>query len=241
MPDDKTYAVIFRSPAEGPADLRLTLYSASFTYSVRLNGVAFVNAADKPSPNAPGGYSESQPAFITHPKADLSIGASVEPTSPPPQGACEPQYSLTDYLLKGLSPTYVSSETRRLERVRLDHAFALGVTAVPIETTVQNAAGCDRPFTPARIKDSVAPNLSFKPADVTQASVGVAVSLDSAGKITDVRLVQPSGYRAIDDAVLDAARRSTYDPATFLCRNIASVYQTRLALRSTTRVIRIGR
>jgi hypothetical protein len=235
MPNDQTYALVLRSPSVQPADLRVTLYSVSATYRLQLNAVSFGDGAVKLNPEGSSAY-ESQPYFIALPHADVVIGASVEPANATSAPACEPRYTLSDYLSKQLNPDYVPSERRTLERAQLNRAFLQGISAVPVSTTAENKTSCDKPYTPARRLKHVVPNPTFKLSGITETTTEVAVSVDSSGAVSDATIVQRSDSEAWDEVVLDSARRSTYEAATFLCHPIASVYLTKSTLHVTNRM-----
>ena len=138
---------------------------------------------------------------------------------------------LTDYLLKQVNPKYSTSDTLKAERTRLNREFVQGITATAVAPLGDNPGSCPEPYSAARAKKIAEPHLANR-RNIGNASVGVLVDLDSTGEVTGTRVVLRSGTESIDDAVLDAAKHSTYEPATFLCRNIAGVYLMRIGMRT---------
>ena len=55
-------------------------------------------------------------------------------------------------------------------------------------------------------------------------SAQVVVNISSTGAVTGAAIHKSSGYPAIDNAALDAARKSTYDPAKRDCKPVAGTY-----------------
>lgn len=108
-----------------------------------------------------------------------------------------------------------------------DVAGAVAITARAVP--VQKATNCDEPFSLARIKQiSYAryPAL-FNEAAGTALPKGATISivaLNADGSILDSWLWETSGNQALDQAALDAAKKTTYAPARAFCENVPSYY-----------------
>jgi TonB family protein len=229
MPDETTYAIILRSPSASPQALRITLYSVVASYEVQLPDATFGPVTD--ARGATTQDFETRPYFVTLPKADVVIGASVQPASEQP--ACDAQYILTDYLLKQVNKSYEPTDDLKLENVRLQQLFVKGLATIPTSAGTENAGSCAQPYASAKMTKEELPNGAMMPR-LANGEVSVLVGLDSRGAVTGTKIVRKSGSSEIDNAVLEAAKRSTYQPPAFLCRNIAGLYLLRVGMRTTT-------
>lgn len=93
---------------------------------------------------------------------------------------------------------------------------------------VRNTA-CDQPFSLARItKIALAqyPPLLMAAAntDLPKGASIVVVALNSDASILDAWLWESSGTQALDQAAIDAAKKTTYAPARAFCDNVPSYY-----------------
>ena len=104
--------------------------------------------------------------------------------------------------------------------------------APPPANAVASAApfpivNCDKPFVTATVTDAVQPAF---PSIVEDEGFGglaiseVAVAIDPSGKLVDAWIWAKSGYPALDDAALKAARRSKYSGAASYCRPVSGTY-----------------
>lgn len=86
---------------------------------------------------------------------------------------------------------------------------------------------CAKPFAPAAATDAVEPDF---PRSVAQqgfsgvTSSEIAVAIDPQGKLVDAWLWASSGYSALDDSALSAARRSKFTGAMSYCRPVSGTY-----------------
>jgi len=104
--------------------------------------------------------------------------------------------------------------------------------APPPATAVASAAPfppavCPEPFVAATVTHPVQPDF---PSIVESEGFGgtaiseIAVALDPTGKLIDSWIWAKSGYPALDEAALKAARRSKYTGATSYCRPVDETY-----------------
>ena len=86
---------------------------------------------------------------------------------------------------------------------------------------------CDKPFVTATVTDAVQPEFpriveseGFSGSAISE----IAVAIDPSGKLVDAWVWAKSGYPALDDAALKAARRSKYSGAISYCRPVHATY-----------------
>jgi hypothetical protein len=86
---------------------------------------------------------------------------------------------------------------------------------------------CATPFAPAGATHAVEPDF---PRSVGEqgfsrtATSEIAVAIDPQGKLVEAWVWATSGYPALDDAALSAARRSQYSGAISYCRPVSGTY-----------------
>lgn len=84
------------------------------------------------------------------------------------------------------------------------------------------AAACAHPNVDASVKNAVAPNLPNDPK--LEAVVDVAVTVGPSGKVLSTKVTHSSGNAKIDNAVVRAARESTYSPKIVNCVPVQGGY-----------------
>jgi TonB family protein len=96
--------------------------------------------------------------------------------------------------------------------------------AVPAASPASGTARCPVPDAPAAVVRAAKPDLAPLGGErhVTGV-VRVLVSLDAQGQVTDTR-IERSGSQILNRAALDAAKRSTYQPALRACVPVSSTY-----------------
>jgi TonB family protein len=88
-----------------------------------------------------------------------------------------------------------------------------------------NAPSCTTPNRDVTVVNAVAPDLNGLETHVTgPTSVTVRVSIEPSGRVSGVDVVNSSGDRLLDDAVIRAARASTYAPRYVDCKAVAGEY-----------------
>jgi TonB family protein len=99
--------------------------------------------------------------------------------------------------------------------------LAVGLLAA---SPVPAATGCATPDAPAVVIRAVKPDLPPLGGErhVTGV-VRVLVSLDAQGRVTDTR-IERSSSQILNQAALDAAKKSTYQPALRDCTPVPSKY-----------------
>jgi len=86
---------------------------------------------------------------------------------------------------------------------------------------------CPHPFVHAKVTDAVQPvfPVIMQDSGVNQSATSlVYVAVNPVGKLVDAWIFASSGYPALDQAALTAARRSEYAPATSYCRPVSGLY-----------------
>ena len=126
-----------------------------------------------------------------------------------------------------------AQKKRRLDSADVDlrRAIAKEANASPSEIIPENisattaALKCTTPFGYARLDHVVEPEypLIARNAGAT-GTTQIKVTLDAQGRVTAASVYKSSGNAALDNATLDAARRSTYRPGEFLCEPEANSY-----------------
>ncbi|HTU81772.1 MAG TPA: M56 family metallopeptidase [Candidatus Acidoferrales bacterium] len=86
------------------------------------------------------------------------------------------------------------------------------------------ASACKTPNAEPQVLDPVPPVLPKSEWPSSSVSAVVAVSIASDGKPAAVRVYESSGNADVDDAVLSAARKSTYSPKLVDCVPVAGDY-----------------
>lgn len=94
----------------------------------------------------------------------------------------------------------------------------------PASSSAPVATGCATPDAPAAVIRAARPDLAPLGGErhVTGV-VRVLVSLDAQGRVTDTR-IERSSSQLLNRAALDAAKKSTYQPALRACSPIPSKY-----------------
>ncbi|MBV8331825.1 MAG: TonB family protein [Candidatus Eremiobacteraeota bacterium] len=93
------------------------------------------------------------------------------------------------------------------------------------------APACSQPYVAARTIDAVAPSTPDDAAGL-QGTAEIQVSLDAAGRVTDVRVYRSTGSMSLDRAAMNAARRSTYAPQIVDCQPAGGTYLFRVDFQS---------
>lgn len=93
------------------------------------------------------------------------------------------------------------------------------------QTAPRAAANCARPFSDAVTLEDVAPNYSgILASEGAGGDAGVIVAIAADGHLADAWVWAPSGQKQFDDAVLAAARKSTYKAGTAYCQPVPGMY-----------------
>jgi TonB family protein len=119
-------------------------------------------------------------------------------------------FIITTLALQALSPALALTPT--------SHAGAQGLPAAASRV----AAACAQPNSEAHVVTAAAPE---PPHGLKlQGTVNVVVTIAPSGHVTSASVVHSSGNAAIDGAVVDAARRSTYSPKIVNCTPVQGRY-----------------
>ncbi|MHB8176988.1 MAG: TonB family protein [Vulcanimicrobiaceae bacterium] len=121
----------------------------------------------------------------------------------------------------GWSPKTVMAIDKRLAmRPKKGDPVVAGQSTAALEKT-----HCRIPFRPAKALKAVAPRFPMGYRNMSAPLlVLVRVSIDHTGKLLGTSVWGSSGVAAFDDAAVDAARASRYQPGTAFCRPVAGSY-----------------
>jgi len=89
---------------------------------------------------------------------------------------------------------------------------------------------CDEPFADAKVVKQSIPDFprELVHAGIQPATSTVTVALNSDGSVGDAWVNEPSGYAALDNAAIAAAKASRYQAARAYCENVAGLYLFRV-------------
>jgi TonB family protein len=94
----------------------------------------------------------------------------------------------------------------------------------PLEST-----NCEEPFRPATAVHLASPSYPMSMENYRTLGVNaVDVAIDTDGSVADAWIWAPSGYRAFDDAAVEAASHSTYKNARAYCKDVPGIYLFRV-------------
>lgn len=85
---------------------------------------------------------------------------------------------------------------------------------------------CPRPFHDAQVIQRFRPSLDIAEGQFAGGpaeALGV-IAIDENGKLVDTWLFASSGNAALDDAVMQLAKKTTYEPAVAYCRHVQGLY-----------------
>ena len=227
MPDGKHYGVMLQSAVQGAADVRLTVYSESATYSAILPNVVFDRRmADLPDGEVRARPFAAAPAFIALPQPDPLVVAKSEIATVAAAAApsCSARYWYSVALEQKLNPKYVESAAAVSEGQVLAQLSGR-VPSVDAPRMEQDAKpACDDPYTRAKVAQLARP---FYPSTLVNFATGTAVvgvDLSTAGAAENVTLIKATGNHFLDLAALKSAASTIYQPEHFRCQAVPAYY-----------------
>lgn len=219
-----TYGLILNSGETGPVAVHVEFFSDADDFALHIDDVTFDASTLR-----------STPYFIRLPKAADLVAARAQQLdeSGNPITSCAPQYTFTDFWQSQLTPGMPLTDEARARRQMLRHAFLAGApTLTALETiarTSQRGASCPERYRMARTIRPQVPNYpALARARGARGVSYVAVTLDATGAVTEAHVYQSSRSKELDDAALDAARRSGYAPEVFRCEPVSGRYLFRV-------------
>lgn len=232
-----TYAFVLGAISSRSVSGRLRVETSNGWYSAAFAGVALKPLA-KQYTDTGASFSHddylSDPVAVRFPKPVTIRYAYVS------QAAASGD-ALLDWDKQGLvscSPTGMTPlqagdpKAMTSQPVRLDAASPPAIAASPIDAPF--AAGCDDPFEDVRAAQLARVTypriLNTDTALPTGTSV-VSVAVDAHGSLVDAWLWETSGTPILDQAVLDAAKATTYLPARAFCVDVPGYYLLRAVFR----------
>lgn len=102
-----------------------------------------------------------------------------------------------------------------------------GTSGLPAANTAPVTAGCPQPNRAAHTLNAVEPEQP-QGAEGISGTAHIVVSLDAKGTVLGVTVGTSSGNSLLDNAALDAAKRSTYSPERRNCTDVAGSYTFRV-------------
>jgi TonB family protein len=99
------------------------------------------------------------------------------------------------------------------------------VTVVASNAGTIPPAACDHPFEGARVIHAAEPDTPpMAQQQGIKGTVAVAVALDASGNVVSAA-IQRSPSAVLNNAAIEAARRSTYGAAVVACKAVPSAYE----------------
>jgi TonB family protein len=214
--DKVHYIVAFGAKTASTVSFQITLYSQHAVYNVSLPSVPIETPVT--SPNA---TFRSTALALLNPGHEPLVGAAISSES---RDRCPSD----DFMIESAESL---NNRRRYDRDpdqgalvdQLVHETGDGGNEVVPALSQTPPPDCASPFLPARLVQAMQP---LYPLDAGFATglVGIAVTLDDSGAVTDTRVWKSSGNAALDAAARDAADGSTYAPLVFACRPRGGTY-----------------
>jgi len=233
MPDGKTYAVLLNSDIKRTADVRLTVYSTEWSYTITLPAVPFARKMpDNPYPlmRALARFT-TDPVFVTLPRADLLIAARADPGVGDAPPGCNPTYAYTLELdLYRFGEKFVPSAGSSAEGRVIVASFNAATPKVPASVVAaQPELACAEPYAIAHTLRMTAANYPVdQRANGETGVVVIAVDLSPAGAIENTNIVSSTANDVLTQEALKAAKATTYAPELFRCQPVASTYLFRV-------------
>jgi TonB family protein len=220
----KYYIAVFQAHAPAKTAIDMTLYTKSAAYSLTLPEVT----VDKPIATRNYTY-RSRPSVIQNPGSDELLGATVQPRL----GSVSTCHGENVIIPSGASLTdpdrHIDPATDALEAQLATEAASVTNIATPVPATGVAVPACNDPFDDASVNVLVKPTLTDdERRDSELFPVAVRVQLDTAGAPLGTEIESSSGNAAVDLAVVDAARKTTYHPARFACQPKPSSHVIRI-------------
>jgi TonB family protein len=123
-----------------------------------------------------------------------------------------------------LSPAVPGARTQPVVPYARQGSVATAVPGDADTAPPTEAPACADPNRDAVASNVVSPEYPSSESGIGSVAVLVAVTIDAAGGVSDVRVSQSSGNAAIDQAALRAARASSYRPRLVNCVPSAGTY-----------------
>jgi TonB family protein len=219
LPDGKSYALVLGSLDQAPAQLDVSLYSASREYRVEFRDVRFDTPSDRGFAARSRRPFQSRPRFIVLPNSDELTLVIVNPlatASPSPEGRCD-SFLYTELALAHQRPRYSSPGSVIMEASRLSE-LAGSNSGTPALLVGQTPFACAEPFAEVRavhLVPPVYPDAARRGG--TTGTVQVKLTIDASGMVSASSIYKSSQSDLLDGAALASARATTYSPARARC------------------------
>jgi TonB family protein len=234
LPDGRSYAFVLGSLDQEPAQLDVSLYSASRAYRVELREVRFDKPSDLGFATRARRPFQSAPYFIALPKADELTLVIVNPLAAASTSPGEPcdAFLYTELARQQQYPRYATPGSVTMEASRLTELSGSS-SATPVTLVGQTPFSCARPFADVVTTHPVEPNYpETARREHATGTVQVKLMIDASGLVAAATIYKSSRNALLDDAALAAARASTYAPARVRCLPSSSTYLFRVDFSS---------
>lgn len=178
---------------------------------------------------------DAQPEKPTPAEIVRIVLPSPPPPTPTPPPIVQPHHAASQHPAHN-TPNHVAVSVPHLSSHGggNTHPADLG-TPGPLQTGEPGPTGppatpapaCSEPYVSAHTIDAISPSAPEDAAGM-EGTAEIQVSLDAAGRVTDVRVYHSTGSMGLDRAALDAARRSTYAPQIVDCQPAGGTYLFRV-------------
>ncbi|MBC5810942.1 MAG: TonB family protein [Candidatus Eremiobacteraeota bacterium] len=213
--------------ATEPSSLHIGLFSDTNDYYVNVARVRFETPSTEGASAAHGSL-RSEPLFVSLPRPDDILAATVEPLEPDARSPlCRKQYHYTDSYQARLNTRFKPAARERAMATSLSDTFNGGVTALAALATIgtSDPKTCAVPYAPARTIATAQAN--YPALAIVQGATGTVVTrvdLDDRGAIVGATVTRSSGNFQLDTEGKRASTNSRYSPETFRCQAIAGSY-----------------
>ncbi len=227
LTDGKTYGIALSSYGREVRSVRLTMWSATASYTVDLASVSFATVRTSSDPMrgfiGPTGLPDSidaEPRFFTLPEADMVLAVRaapiVETSSADANAVCFPPLAV-----RNKDGRYAGLD-RDMRRLGEDAPAPVMATALARRPS---PLACATPFAEAVTYEAVEPDYPWAARqNGDTGTVLVDVKLSREGAVEDTAIRYSSGSTWLDRAALDAAAKSKYHTEVFLCDKVRGEY-----------------
>lgn len=233
MPDGKSYAVLINSDLKRTTEVRLTLYSTEWSYTLTLPAVAFTRKMpDNPYPTLRSlARFTADPVFVKLPRADTLLAVRADPGAGESPATCDPTYAYTlEIDLYRFGSRFVPSLGSAIEGRAIVASFNASTPSVAAAVlAAEPALACAEPYAISRTLLTAPANYPKEARDAGETGlVVIAVDLSPNGAIQGTNIVSSTAIETLTQEALRAAKASTYTPELFRCQPAASTYLFRV-------------
>jgi TonB family protein len=233
MPDGKSYAVLLNSDVKRSTDVRLTLYSTEWSYTVTLPAVSFARKMpDNPYPLLRSlARFTADTAFVTLPRPDTLLAVRADPGVGAAPAGCDPTYAYTlEIDLYRFGPRFVASRGSAAAGRAIVASFNPSTPAVAASVVAaEPELACAEPY--AIPRTLLAAPANYPPEARAAGQTGlviVAVDLGPNGAVENTNIVSSTAIDTLTQEAVKAAKATKYAPELFRCQAVAGTYLFRV-------------